>query len=57
MNDPIAVVVGNQRRYLTFADIMATQKVPFTTDGSVNQFAIDARFIDMLFKEIRIVPQ
>ena len=57
MHDPIAVMVGNQRQYVTFQDVMSTQMVSFVTDGTANQFAIDARFIDMLFKEIRIVPQ
>jgi hypothetical protein len=36
---------------------MSTQKAQFTTDGTANQFIIDARFIGVLFKEIRIVPQ
>jgi phosphoglycerol transferase len=57
IRDPIAVMVGNQRQYVTFEEMMSTQKVQFTTDGTANQIIIDARFIDMLFKGIRIVPQ
>jgi hypothetical protein len=57
IRDPIAVMVGNQRQYVTFEEMMSTQKVQFITDGTANQIIIDARFIDMLFKGIRIVPQ
>lgn len=57
IHDPIAVTVGNQRQYVTFEQMMSTQKLEYTTDGTANQISIDARFIDMLFKEIRIVPQ
>ena len=57
IRDPIAIMVGNQRQYVTFEEMMSTQKIQFTTDGTANQITIDARFIDMLFKGIRIVPQ